>query len=80
MDKAEYILTQNMILGMAKQVQILRLDDFLAAIGKADALGPVIDPSLWQAGEKNMHDIGRLAEALRGFQVAVNGLRQEATQ
>jgi hypothetical protein len=46
-----------------KMIAILPLEDWLAAIDKADALGPFIDPTMWMQGHDKMAEIRKIIAA-----------------
>ena len=71
MDKNEYLMVQNQILLIAGLVRDMPLTEFITAIGKAEALGPIIDPTLWIKGNKNMDIVKSLAVKLQSFQAEV---------
>lgn len=71
MNDREYISTQNQLMFVASVVKDLDLDEFLEWINKAEAIGLIVDPSLYRAAAANLCIIKGLAEA-------ANVLRQEA--
>ena len=75
-----YLDTQNKLLYIARLALDLNLDGFLAAIEHADTLGPVLNPSLWNAGHRPMERIRRLAEAAKAFQGAAADALQRADE
>ena len=68
MEEENYRNTQTQILLMAQLVKDLPLTDFIRAIDKADALGPLLDPTLWMRSQKTMRNIKRIAMSLSSFQ------------
>lgn len=66
MNKQEYDQIQRHLLLQAQTIHALfdNLDEFIAAIEKADAAGPVMDPSLWQEGHEKMDRIKTIAKAI----------------
>lgn len=68
MDKGAYLETQNKIFEEAANIKAMRLDEFIKATELADSAGPVLDPTLWRAGKKNLDVILKLARALKDFQ------------
>ena len=77
MNKEQYAQTQHTILTLAEIVRDLPLSEFLQAIRRADAIGPIVDPSLWIKGQEKMHEIERMAEGLRRFQFAIPQIKEE---
>ncbi len=66
--KEKYIETQQQLLLLAGIVRDMPLSEFLAAAERADAFGPVLDPSLWKAGQQNLETIKKMARGLAVFQ------------
>ena len=65
----EYKATQNQLLLAAGIISTLDLDGFLKRIREADALGPILDPTLYRKGMCKMQqiaDIARAAQAIKG--------------
>lgn len=79
MTDEQYSQTQSQIILLATAVNGLDLDGFLARISQAEALAPILDPTLYRRGAKPLGEIKRLAMALRPFQAEirrqVEGLR-----
>lgn len=67
MKKQEYTDTQKLLLMQAQAISNFPfdLDEFIRAIEKVDSLGPVMDPSLWQKGHKQMDQIKIIAKAVQ---------------
>lgn len=68
MTSDEYASTQQPLIMLANLVLTYNLDGFLQAIGLADAIGPIVDPTLWMRGSRNMRFIEDLARAAQRFQ------------
>lgn len=66
-DEAQYLTTQLQICRMAGLVRTLPLDDFLAAINRAESFAPILHPTLYRAAGAKMEQVKRLAESLRAF-------------
>ena len=77
MNKIDYEMTQQQIVFIGSLVKDLHLDEFIAAIDHADSIGPILDPTLWMRGNKEMMKIRDLAAGLRDFQTVVNKIIQE---
>lgn len=69
--KDKYIETQQQLLLLAGIVRDMPLAEFIAAAERANAFGPVTDPSLWKAGQQNLEVIKKMAQGLRAFQDAL---------
>lgn len=78
MDKVTYTLTQQQVLLIAQLVQGLDLDEFLRSINWADTVGPIVDPTLWMRGSKNMAFIEELARAASRFKEDVRKAHERA--
>lgn len=73
MEPEEYELIQWQLLNLGAVVADMDLPGFLAAIRKAETLGPILDPSLYiQAGEQ--------LDQVRRIAVKANELRQVVLQ
>lgn len=70
----EYSMTQEQLVLLASLVANLKLDAFLARIERADALTPMLDPTLWMRGGAKLAAVRRLALAAKGLRDEV--LRQ----
>lgn len=65
MTDKEYIQYQQKIIQLANEIRQLNgLPDFLGRISKAEALGPILNPTLYRAGMEPMGKIKDMAEAL----------------
>lgn len=76
MTDAEYMLTQERLFLVAKMVSNMDLDGFLQRINHAEALGPVLDPTLFMRGATRLDAIKRLARAAKELQKAASALAQ----
>ena len=77
MNKTDYEITQQQIIFIGMLVKGLPLDEFIAAIDRADTVGPIVDPTPWMRGNKEMMKIRELAAGLRNFQIVVNKIIQD---
>lgn len=77
MSYEEYTQTQTTILMLVGIVHDLPLDEFIAAIHHANAVGPIIDPTLYIKASSNLDKIGTLAHGLRKFQQAIETVMAE---
>jgi hypothetical protein len=78
MTDAEYALTQRLIVAAGQLVAGLDLEGFLRRIEKAEAVGPILAPSLYRESMENLGEIKRLAEACKTFQNEVKRQLQTA--
>jgi hypothetical protein len=79
MDKLEYTAIQNQLVMLAGIVNDLDLDGFLAAINKAESIGPILDPTLFMAGSEKLRQVSNLAHAFKQVQNEVRKqLREQA--
>jgi len=67
-DKEKYTQTQNTVLRVGKEIRFLRLDLFVDAINEAEAVAPMVDPTMYRAAMKNLHIVKKMAEGLMEFQ------------
>lgn len=64
--KAQYQDMQSRVLILAGMIADLpHLDEMLEEIRRAEAIGPILDPTLFMRGSRNMKDIATIAGALR---------------
>ncbi len=68
MKQEDYLATQTQLLALASVVSSMDLDRFIMAADMAEALGPMLDPTLYRQGAPRLGQIRRLAEAAREFQ------------
>lgn len=78
MNKEEYQQTQEQIVLLANLVRQMPLKEFIEDADRAAAIGPILDPTLWRAGSKNLGTIMDLARSLREFQSKVTHILGEA--
>lgn len=62
---------------IAKVVLAIPLDDMLAANDRADTIGAMLDPTLYRANAKKMHQDRRLIVALKGLAGEVLAMARE---
>ena len=72
MDNEEYSQTQATLMGLARVVNKMDLAGFLERIESADALGPILDPTLYSGAMDNLSDIRRLAASLKPFKEEID--------
>lgn len=78
MDKQEYLETQRQIFFFANSVYNMPLKEFIELADKADAVGPILDPTLWRESHESLDIIRRLARGLKGFQDTAIKLSEES--
>jgi hypothetical protein len=78
MDQVSYVRTQKALLSICRMVSTLPLDEYLAAINRAEVTGPILDPTLWQKGHEKMEQVKRLAEAVAHVQHLLVGMSEAA--
>lgn len=70
MDRQRYLDTQRRLLSLARQMYELDVEPFLEAIESAEAIAPIIDPTAFRHGARNLSIIKQLAEAAVAFKRA----------
>lgn len=70
MNREEYQQTQEQLLLLAGMVNRLDLPEMIRAIERSEAAAPVVDPTLWLKGSRQLGLVKRLA-------LAANKLREE---
>lgn len=81
MKEEDYVRVQNSLITVAQVTDHMlthsELLEFIAAIGHADALGPILNPTLYRNGSEMMHRIGDLANAADVFLSAIATFRTQ---
>lgn len=77
MDDEQYELTQNGLMMLARLVNEIDLGGFLERISQAEALAPIIDPTLYMQAGPRLEKIKRLAQALLPFQQEIRRQLEE---
>jgi len=67
MTKEEYQETQMRLLMIRQLADGIPLDEFLQAIENGDAIGVIVNPTLWMKGHRELDKIRELAKVLRVF-------------
>lgn len=70
MTQAEYLTVQHRLEEIAESMQELDLSGYLDAISRAEAVGPIVDPTLYMHGSPTMFRFRRLAEKALSFKFA----------
>ena len=68
MTDEEYAQTQEQLILLAQFAKDLNLSGFLQRISQAESIAPIMDPTLWIRGHRQLEQVKRLAQALRPFQ------------
>jgi hypothetical protein len=71
LNEKQYKETQDAIVTVEGIVRDLPIREFLDSIDRAESLGPMLDPTLYQVVTEKMHRFRRLAVALMVFQTAI---------
>lgn len=73
MDDTEYAITQAFMKAYVNLIagHTLDWDGFLDRIAHADAVGPILDPTAYRDGQKEMHLIRDLARATQAYQTRI---------
>ena len=67
MGREEYEIVQSQLLMLGSLVREIDLEGFLRCIASSEAIGPILDPSLWlQAGER-LQTIKKIALGSQAF-------------
>ena len=80
MNDQRYKHTQDQILEIAKMTIQLDIPGFLERISTAEAVAPILDPTLYIKASKNMAEIKMLAEGLIDFSNTVEALKEKAVK
>jgi hypothetical protein len=79
MKDTEYHAIQVKLFEAMHAVEPLDLKGFLAAIGRAESVGHILDPTLYRGGVENLQVVKRMATALRDFQKSIPSGEERAT-
>lgn len=77
MTNDQYLAVQTQLQVLAGLVADMPLEDFLERIHLAEAVGPMLDPTLYRAAHRNLEAINGLAVALMGFKKTVLKVRNQ---
>ena len=64
MDQNEYLAMQRTLLALSAALVRFRLTDFLSSIDHAQAVGPVLDPTLYRRGMDNLQFVESVARVI----------------
>jgi len=79
-NRATYLQTQQQLRLLAQIVREMPLKDFINAAEHAETLGPLIDPTLYAQGSRNLAKVKYLAQALLPFAQVVEKFSLEKDQ
>jgi len=68
MDESDFHMVTQQLLMMGNLVKDLKLTEYIEAINKSDATGPILDPTLWRKGHQKTAILRKMAEGLLKFQ------------
>lgn len=77
MDREGYAAGQVMLLSAARVVRLIPLRGMLDQISKAEAIGPIVDPTLYMKAGANLRVVKRLTNALLPFWNEIQKLEKE---
>lgn len=59
----QYVEAQDKVLIAVLEISLVDVDALIAAIDRADSIGPMVDPTLWMKGADAIRAMGRLMVA-----------------
>jgi hypothetical protein len=71
LDKETYLETQEMLVQLARMVQLLPLEKFIATAEYSDTFAPFVDPTLWRKGHRSLSEVLELARGAAHFKSIV---------
>lgn len=71
MTKEEYANTQQQILLVCSLLREMPLEDFIEWIEKAEAVGPIVNPTLYRESRGNIELVKKLAEKLLAVKISI---------
>ena len=77
MTDEEYQATQDFLMMLAKQVQLIDVTEFLNRISLAHAIGPMSDPTLYRKAQDKLDQIESIARAAAQFKKIVLEVQRE---
>lgn len=79
MTNDQYQATQDIIVNIFQQLAVYDLDicGFINQISQAEGACPILDPTLWMQGSRNLGKIKEMAEALRPAVLLVRKWKEE---
>lgn len=77
MQQNEYRIHLEQIFNLAYLVQQLKIADALQQINRAEAIGPMLDPTLYLKAATNLEWQKRTVEAALKFQQAIEKITQD---
>jgi len=80
MNDTEYVTAQYQLVKVARLIEEIDIDGFLARIAKTETIAPIIDPTFYRGAGDALEKIKRLAEAFEGFQKAIKTIREKGRQ
>lgn len=66
-----YLQIQMQLMNLVAIVRDMPLEEFIASADRAESVGPIFDPTLYQQVQHNLGQIKRLAKALLEFKKVV---------
>lgn len=67
MDREEFEVISQQLLMFGNLVKDMELDKYIQAIDRADAVGPIMDPTLWRKAHEKTAILKQMAEGLNKF-------------
>lgn len=70
-DRKTYLDTQRKLLELSREIRELPLEDMLEAIETCEAMAPVLDPTAFRHGNKNLAIVKRLVNGALAFKFSL---------
>lgn len=67
MDVLEYVKVQKQLIRIGKEIRDMNLSEFINGVSRAEAVGPIIDPTMYMRAMDNLSNIRDLASAAQDF-------------
>lgn len=80
MTDEQFVETQVRIIEAARILDRLDIEGYLRRIGTAEAVAPIVDPTLYRKAQNNLHALKRLAEKCIPVQAAVRELQSSVLE
>ena len=76
LNEGEYEIIQGRLIMIGQLIDDLDLGGFLTTIARANAAGPIFEPTLWREANKRLAAIERMARVAKVYQTACKELAE----
>lgn len=76
MDKVRFDAFTMQMRALADVIEPMDVEEYLGFLNQMDTVGPIIYPTEWMAGQKNIQALRQMAEALQQFRNGVAAIKR----